>query len=211
MKVLMVHLGHVNTNCYIAIDEKSGESVVIDPGEYTQKLVDKIDENNLKVKYILLTHGHFDHILGVNDLKKKTEAKILIHENDAKCLENEEDSLMTHIGKGIQVPCVADRVFHDGDIINFGESSLQVLHTPGHTKGSVCFVSEEERSIFTGDTIFYRTYGRTDFPGGSDEEMLLSLYRIYGMRGDYTLYPGHGIVTTLEKERKTNRYLRKMK
>lgn len=211
MKVIMVHLGHVDTNCYVLLDEKTNDAVVIDPGEYTQKLVDTIDMHKMNVKYILLTHGHYDHILGVHDLKEKTGACVLIHINDAQCLVDENQSLMGHIGPGIQKPCDADKVLQDGDEVVFGNEKLQVLYTPGHTKGSVCFLCESERCIFTGDTIFYRTYGRTDLPGGDDEEMLMSLYRIYALRGDYTLYPGHGIVTTLEKERKTNRYLRKLK
>ena len=211
MKIYLVHLSHMDTNCYIVADEKTNEAVVIDPGEYTQKLVDKIEKENLQIKYILLTHGHFDHILGVHDLKEKTGAKVLIHIEDAGCLEDENKSLMSMIEKGIQVPLKADMVFDEGDIITFGNVSLKVMHTPGHTKGSVCFVNEEERAIFSGDTIFYQTYGRTDFPGGSVDEMLKSLYRIYSLRGDYSLYPGHGIMTTVEKERKTNRYMRKLK
>lgn len=211
MKIIMVHLPHVDTNCFIVADEKTKEAVVIDPGEYTQKLVDTISQNELKIKYILLTHGHYDHILGVSYLKDSTGAQVMIHQNDADCLVDEKESLMYRITPGIQVPCKPDKVFQDGDVINFGDISLEVLYTPGHTKGSVCFVCEKERCIFTGDTIFYRTYGRTDLPGGSGEEMLMSLYRIYALRGDYTLYPGHGIMTTLEKERKNNRYMRKMK
>lgn len=211
MKIYLVHLSHMDTNCYIVADEKTNEAVVIDPGEYTQKLVDKIEKENLQIKYILLTHGHFDHILGVHDLKEKTGARVLIHIEDAECLEDENKSLMGMIERGIQVPVKSDMVFDEGDKITFGNVSLEVMHTPGHTKGSVCFVNEEERAIFSGDTIFYQTYGRTDFPGGSDDEMLKSLYRIYSLRGDYSLYPGHGIMTTIEKERKTNRYMRKLK
>lgn len=211
MKVIMVFLGHVNTNCYIVIDEKSREAVVIDPGEYTQKLIDTIDEKEIDVKYILLTHGHFDHILGVPYLKEKTGAQVMIHQNDATCLGDEKESLMYGISPGLQVPLKPDKVFGDGDRISFGDVTFEVMFTPGHTKGSVCFICEEERCIFTGDTMFYRTYGRTDLPGGDDEEMLMSLYRLYALRGDYTIYPGHGIMTTLEKERKNNRYMRKLK
>lgn len=207
----MVHLSHVDTNCYVVVDEKTNEAVVIDPGEYTQKLVDTIENNELKIKYILLTHGHYDHILGVSYLKESTGAQVMIHPNDARSLADENESLMYRIKPGFQVPCEPDKVFQDGDVITFGESSLEVFYTPGHTNGSVCFKSEEERCIFTGDTMFYRTYGRTDLPTGSDEDMLMSLYRLYALRGDYTIYPGHGIMTTLEKERKNNRYMRKMK
>ena len=210
MKVVTINLSHVNTNCYLVIDEKSRDALVIDPGEYNQKLVDTIEKENVNIKLIVLTHGHFDHILGVYDLQKQTGASVAIHGRDAVCLRDEKESLMNEIGPGIQKPCVADRILADGDTVNVGEIELKVMYTPGHTKGSICLICEDERVIFSGDTLFCRTYGRTDLPGGNYDEMMLSLHRLNNLLGDYVIYPGHGISTTLDKERVWNRRLRKM-
>ena len=211
MKITTIPLRHTDTNCYVAVDEKSGEAVVIDPGEFTQRLVNAIDGEEIKVKYILLTHGHYDHILGVYDLKEKTGAKVAIHGLDASCLRDEKDSLMDYIKPGIQKPCEADVILEEGSEIKFGDSVLTVMHTPGHTKGSVCFVCEEDRTVFTGDTLFCRTYGRTDLPGGDDEAMTLSLERLRMMHGEYFICTGHGMTTTLDKERIWNRRMKRLK
>ena len=117
---------------------------------------------------------------------------------------------MNEIGPGIQKPCVADKILADGDTVSVGEIELRVMYTPGHTKGSICLICESERVIFSGDTLFCRTYGRTDLPGGNYDEMMLSLHRLNNLLGDYVIYPGHSISTTLDKERVWNRRLRKM-
>lgn len=207
MEIKTMVLGPVNANCYIVTDEKSGETAVIDCGECTNELLEKLNE--IKIKYILLTHGHADHILGVHDLKKKhPEAEIVIHSADAKCLEDEYLSLGCEILPGAQKSISADKCVEDGDILTLGDMEIKVIHTPGHTKGGVCYYFVNERTLFTGDTLFCLTVGRTDFADGSNEEMLESIKRLYKMDGDYNIYPGHNRSTTMEYEKRRNRYMR---
>lgn len=201
-------LGPVDANCYIITDSASGLSAVIDPGEYNSALEEKIKNKN--IKYIMLTHGHYDHILGVYDLKKATGAKVIIHSLDAKCLEDEYESLSgISFFPGAQKPLKADVLVSDGDVIKLGGTTFKVMHTPGHTRGSVCFIDSENRNIFSGDTLFCMTVGRTDLPGGDDYQMLDSLKRLISLDGNYTVYTGHNRATTLNSERVRNRYIRR--
>lgn len=202
-------IGINHANCYIIADEKTKEAVIIDPGEFNDELVGALTNGKIKsVKYILLTHGHYDHILGVYDLKKYTGALVGIHKNDVAYLTDELKSGAGHIVKGLQKSLSCDFFLEDGMKISAGEIVLDVLFTPGHTLGGVCFVCETEREIFTGDTLFYHTIGRTDLPGSSMADMVNSLNRLKDLNGDYRILPGHERSTTLEEERKRNRYLR---
>ncbi len=208
--VITILMKKTDENCYIVIDKESREAAVIDPGFCNANLLKSIEENNIsKVKYILLTHGHFDHIIGVKKLKEKTGAKILIHERDAECLTDNDKSLATMAEIELE-PCEADIKEKDGDLFRIGKTEFTVMHTPGHSKGSVCYIFENDRIIFTGDTLFCAVCGRTDFYGGSDEELTLSLMRLKSLNGDYTLYPGHYRSTTLDRERRVNRFFRKI-
>lgn len=200
--------GPVQANTHILTDTATGKIAVVDAGDCTDTLKDRL--NGTSVEYILLTHGHFDHILGVAALKALTGAEICIHAADADCLLDEEKSLCSWECAGQQTPIQADRLLHDGDKIVLGESVLHVLHTPGHTKGGVCYADYENRILLTGDTLFCLTAGRTDFPGGSDEELLASLIRLRNLDGDFTVYTGHNRATTLEFERTRNRYMRRI-
>ena len=209
IKVESIPLGPVEANTFIITDEASGLSAVIDCGDFTAELVQRLYGKT--VKYILLTHGHYDHILGVYDLKQFTGAEVLIHENDADCLVDEKRSLSYYsYREGAQKPLTADRVLHEGDIITLGETELKVMHTPGHTSGSICLMDEADRILFTGDTLFCLTCGRTDLPTGDDYEMFVSLKRLKELDGDYTVYTGHNRSTTLDAERVRNRYLRRI-
>ncbi|NLA77721.1 MAG: MBL fold metallo-hydrolase, partial [Clostridiales bacterium] len=163
MTVMRIQSGEMGSNSYILIDEKSGEGAVIDVGSFSSELQTAISQSGMKrLKYILLTHGHFDHILGVYDIKQKyPDAEIAIHREDAMCLSDPEESLAS-TGAHIQKPVCADILLEDGDIIRLGESQLRVMHTPGHTMGGVCYIFESEHTIFSGDTLFCRTVGRTD-------------------------------------------------
>lgn len=202
-------LGPIQANTYIVTDESTKECAVIDAGEFNEQLKDAVKDKN--VKYIMLTHGHFDHILGVYGLKKFTNAKVVIHPDDAECLKDGRKSLAFSLGAIMQNPVEADILVTDGDCIKLGDTDIKVMHTPGHTKGGVCYIIEKDRIIFTGDTLFALTVGRTDFEGGSDEELLESVKRIANLEGDYRLYTGHNRSTTLECERQRNRYLRRIK
>lgn len=201
-------LGPVSANTYIITDDATGETAVIDAGACTDELLDKLNGKN--VRYILLTHGHYDHILGVPALKAHTGAEVLIHKADADCFWDTEKSLASFDHSFSQTPMKADRLLSDGEEIHLGETVLSVLHTPGHTKGGVCYIDYQDRLIFSGDTLFCLTAGRTDFPGGSFEELMASLITLRNLPGDYIVYPGHNRATTLEHERVRNRYMRRI-
>ncbi len=210
MTVESLALGPVSANTYIVTDDISGKTAVIDCGECTAELLERLRDKN--VEYILLTHGHADHILGVYDLKQAfPNAEIVIHKDDASCLTNEMLSIAFSIAPHTQKNTEPDITVDDGDEIELGTLCFTVMHTPGHTKGSVCYYVESERTLFTGDTLFCLTVGRTDLFGGSDEEMYASIKRLYEMPGEYTIYPGHNRATTMEYERKRNRYMRRFK
>lgn len=206
--VTCLPLGPIKANTYILTDEKSGKTAVIDAGACTSECKQALEGKD--VQYILLTHGHFDHLLGVAELKKLTGAQICIHAADAACLTDEEESLCSWEYPGAQTAVPADRLLKDGDVLELGETTLTVLHTPGHTKGGVCYADFENRLLFTGDTLFCLTAGRTDFPGGDDVELLTSLIRLRNLDGDFTVYPGHNRASTLEYERGHNRYMRRI-
>lgn len=209
MTVESLILGPVQANTYIVSDE-NGETAVVDCGECTEELLEKLEGRD--VKYILLTHGHADHILGVYGLKQAfPDAKVVIHRLDAPCLTNEMLNLAFSIAPGKHRDVEPDIIVDEGDEITLGSLVFRVMHTPGHTKGSVCYFAESERAIFTGDTLFCLTVGRTDLFGGDDGEMYESIKRLYEMPGDYDVYTGHNRATTMDYERRRNRYMRRFK
>lgn len=202
-------LGPLQANAYIITDLDTNECAVIDPGEYNEELINAVKDKN--VKYIMLTHGHFDHILGVHALKELTCAKVAVHTEDADCLKDGRKSLAFSSGLFSQHSAQADILLNDGGKLMLGNTEFTVMHTPGHTKGGVCYIIESEKIIFTGDTLFSLTAGRTDFEGGSFEELMNSLEKIARLDGDYKVYTGHNRSTTLDFERQHNRYLRRIK
>jgi len=211
MKITQIHLGHeIFANCYLLEDEKSGEAAIVDAGWYDETVADVLKEKKLKLKYVLLTHGHFDHILGVYGLQKEKGAKVVIHEADAGHLLDPKKSLCKGNFPEPQYPVTADITVKDGDVIMLGDEEIKIMSTPGHTNGSVCYILENDRVIISGDTMFCMTAGRTDFPDGSDAKMIDSLKRLIALDGDYTVLPGHNRATTLESERKRNWYIRRM-
>jgi len=193
-------LGAIATNCYLL--EDAGEMAVIDPAMPAPELFDLVDSLGGKLKYILLTHGHFDHILGVAALKARyPEAVIAIHPADADCLHDPQKSLLSRHFSGTVENTYADKLLRDEDRLPFGADALHVLHTPGHTPGSVCCLWEGDKRIFSGDTLFCDGYGRVDFPGGSLTTLRHSLQRLANLPGDWRVYPGHEEETTLAQER----------
>ena len=193
-------LGAIATNCYVL--EDAGEQAVIDPAMPAQELLDLVDSLGGKLKYILLTHGHFDHILGVAALKKRyPEAVIAIHPADADCLHDPQKSLLARHFSGAAESASADKLLRDEESLPFGAGALRVLFTPGHTPGSVCYLWEDDKRIFSGDTLFCDGYGRVDFPGGSLTTLRHSLQRLGSLPGDWRVYPGHEEETTLARER----------
>lgn len=189
------------TNCYIIKDEISKETLVIDPGGEISKILDMLDALSAKVKYIYLTHCHADHMAVVDELRQKTNAKILIHRADEEGLKDDQINLATYIGlKEIYIKNVF-RV-DDNDLIHVGNLKFQVLHTPGHTKGGSSLYCEQEKMVFTGDTMFRGTWGRTDLPTGSLEQIISSITnKLLKLPDDTIVYPGHGKSTMIREER----------
>lgn len=209
MLIKTIQLGPNEANCYIVIDEKNGSAAVIDPGGYENRLRTLLNELVIEnLDSILLTHGHYDHLLGAYDLKQTSGAEIAIHKNDALCLEDDKKSMAFHIGDNFQKYVKADISFEDGMSFTVGETLLTVMHTPGHTQGSACFICEKEKVIFSGDTLFKQGVGRTDLPGGSMTQLMTSINKLSSLKGDYNIYPGHGPSTTLDEERKNNPHMR---
>ncbi len=195
----------LSSNCYLVTND--GESLVIDPGEYGRELDEALKPLNYKLKYILLTHTHFDHIGGTAELKEKTGAKVCAHALDAAGLNNYLISL-ANIGGVRHRKTEADVLLKDGQELCLGGEKIRVMHTPGHSPGGVCYIMGD--NIFTGDTLFAGTVGRTDFPGGDYGRLIASLQQLSELEGDYTIYPGHGEDTTMENERKNNPYMRQL-
>jgi len=203
LKTLIV--GELETNCYILGDEKTREGIIIDPGGEFELIEKTLKELNLEIKYIVLTHGHSDHIGALAELKKRTGAQILIHQEDAEMLCEPEKNLSVFSFKLICAP-EADRVLKDKEKIKISKIELEVFHTPGHTKGSISLLTD--KIIFSGDLIFYGSVGRTDIPGGSYQKLLRSIQdNILNKEDDTIIYPGHGPATTVGEERKNNPFL----
>ena len=193
MKLTSLTQGSIGTNCYLLYDEDTKSAVVIDPGDDASLAKARIKALGLKVRGILLTHGHFDHGGDVDRIRKLTGAPVYLHPADRAL-----PSWLTH---GL----TADEELHEGDELDFDGLRFKVLHTPGHTPGSVCFLCGD--LLFSGDTLFAGSCGRTDLPGGSWKDMTASLRRLAELEGDYTVLPGHEESTTLSAERESNPYI----
>lgn len=205
MKVITLMVGNLATNCYIACCEKTGEAAVIDPGGSAGDILAAINSEGLKVKYIINTHGHADHILANLQLKEATGAPILIHEADAAMLTSAQLNLSVYVG-GKAVCGPADRLLKEGDIISFGEVNLTVLHTPGHTPGGISLYAGDV--VFSGDTLFAESVGRSDFPGGSHSQLINSIKEKLMVLDDAVrVLPGHGPETRIGWERKDNPFI----
>ena len=189
------------TNCYIVQDEKSKETMVIDPAGDVDKIVEMLDILNANLKYIYLTHCHGDHIAGVNELKRRCGGKILIHRIDSEGLNNVDINLSEYIGLP-DIELEADSRVDDNDLIHLGDLEFRVIHTPGHTSGSTSLYCEKEKCLFSGDTIFAGTWGRTDLPTSSREDIMNSIVnKILILPDDTFIYPGHGKATMLKDEK----------
>lgn len=205
MIIKIFPLGLICANAYLLIDELSKEAVIIDLGGDFQTIKDELEKHNATLKYILNTHGHFDHILGERDAQNIFDVPVFVHENDKYLVENLPEQL-TRFGFNINTtPPKNIKTFTDKDVFHIGNSEIKIIHTPGHTKGSVCFLVD--KNLFSGDTLFYTSVGRTDFEGGSFEQISDSITnKLFKLDDDITVYPGHDTKTTIRYEKKYNCY-----
>ena len=189
------------TNCYIITDEESKETMVIDPAGDVDKITQMIEILKGNLKYIYLTHCHGDHIAGVTELKNRCGGKILIHRYDSEGLNNTEINLTPYIGMP-EIVLEADSRIDDKDKIHLGKLEFKVIHTPGHTKGSTSLYCEKENCLFSGDTIFRGTWGRTDLPTSSIEDIMDSITnKLMKLPDEIICYPGHGLSTRIKDEK----------
>ncbi|KXG77898.1 MBL fold metallo-hydrolase [Thermotalea metallivorans] len=204
MKLKRLITGMLETNGYIVYDEHTLEALVIDPGDEPQIFIEYMEKNSLKVQGIVLTHYHYDHIGAVEDIKMKYNCPVYIHKKDAHGLHRPEINYsMGGFRKPVSI--IPGRTLSHGDCVQAGSMILEVIHTPGHTPGSICLKVKDANIIFTGDTIFDDDLGRTDLEGGSTEEMRKSIVnKISKWSDDITIYPGHGDHATMAYVRKKN-------
>ena len=212
MKINHYVVGMVQTNCYIVINDENKECFIIDPGAAGIQLAEIIKQDNLKPVAILLTHGHFDHAGGAADLAKEFDIKIYVHEAEEDTLHDPQKNVSWMVGEKESYD--ADVFLNDVEIITLAGFESKVLHTPGHTEGGCCYYISEEDVVFTGDTLFAQSVGRTDFPGGSMSqivrsirEKLMTLNKAGNLETDIMVYPGHNDPPTIETERMENPYL----
>lgn len=205
MIIKKIVVGELMTNCYLLGCKQTKAIAIIDPGAESEKIIKEIDKANLKPKFIILTHGHGDHIGAINGLKKKYNIPVYIHENDKELLENSYLNFSAFMF-GKETSIIADKKLKDNDTIVLGNFKIKVLHTPGHTPGSI--VLKCNNILFSGDTLFQNGIGRTDLPGGSYDKIINSIKtKIFSLTDDTIVYPGHGPETNVIEEKTNNYYL----
>ena len=188
MIVKIFKVGHIATNCSVVYDENK-QGFIIDPAFNEKRLINFIENENIKIAYILLTHGHYDHVLQVKDFQKMTGGLICIHESDREMLETPKRCFPIKLSRFNVKSFVPDKLLKDGQELNVGKMKIKVMHTPGHTKGSGCFFCEDY--LFAGDTLFSEGFGRTDLYGGDYETILKSVEKLRSMDRNYYVIPGH--------------------
>ncbi|MFH1288316.1 MAG: MBL fold metallo-hydrolase [bacterium] len=200
-------VGQLDANCYIFGDDKTKEVVVIDPGGDASEIIEVIKNNSLNVLAIINSHGHIDHTFDNKALKEYSKSLLLIHEEDGQMLTSRFHNLSDFLGYEVStIP--PDKFLKDNEIVKIGSLELKVIHTPGHTQGSICLECAGEKIIFTGDTLFAGGIGRTDLPCGSEKNLFLSIKeRLLVYSDDTIIYPGHGQASTIGEEKKCNSFL----
>lgn len=207
----MIHeilpVGLLQCNCSVVADENTREAMVIDPGDDIEDILAILNQNRLTVKQIVITHAHIDHVGGAMKLKKATGAPILLNQNDSALLKM-LDVQAAWLGMATPGPVQIDQSLGNGDKVAAGSLSADVLHTPGHTEGSICLYFAPEKKLIAGDTLFAGSIGRTDLPGGSYKKIIESLHeRVLALPDETVVVPGHGELTTIGQERDSNPFL----
>ncbi len=202
----IVPVGALESNCYIIYDSETLEGLIVDPGDEAENILSEIENSKLSIKYIVNTHGHYDHIGANQELKSKLGAEILVHEADGCLLENPMLNLSFLKPAISNVQHTPDRLLKEGDVITVGVISLEVIHTPGHTRGSICLLGDQ--FILTGDTLFQGSIGRTDLPGGSYDAIIASVNeKLQSLPENIKVFPGHGPPTTIGEEKLNNPFM----
>jgi len=208
----MFTVGTLFTNCYVVGCTETKEALIIDPGFETdleaETVLKEINQRKLRARYIMNTHGHHDHTAGNGIMKRLTGTPILIHEYDAPMLTDSSKNLSMLFGLRTASLPPADRMLHDGDVVQVGDVALRVLHTPGHSRGGISLLGAE--AVFTGDTLFAGSIGRTDLSGSSYEEIILSIKKLATLPDHIKVYPGHGPTSTIGEERRHNPFLQNL-
>lgn len=198
MIIKVYPIGIYEENIYVLIDEKSKDACIVDPGGNAEILIQKIEELDCNIKYILLTHGHFDHVEALNEIEAKYKAPIYMNENEVDFMKSDK-TVFGNLPKEY-------KLIKDGDVLPFGDDFIKCIHTPGHTKGGMCYLYKD--AIFTGDTLFKGSVGRSDFVGGDFNELINSIKtKLMVLDGNIKVYPGHMESSTIEFERLRNPFL----
>lgn len=206
LKVRHLVVGAVATNCYLAENIKTKEAIIIDPGDSAERIAKQLTQDEMKPVAILLTHGHFDHTMAAKELAEHYQIKIYAHQKEKETLEIPEINLSGMLGT--KIAFYADVYFKEGDILDLAGFQIQVFHTPGHTLGGVCYYLKEEKVLFSGDTLFCQSVGRTDFPTGSSSTLIRSIKeKLMPLPDDTMVYTGHEDLTKIGMERQYNPFL----
>ena len=207
---LEIHqVGRLATNCYFAVNKETSECIIVDPGDEASRLAGLVSEKDYRVVAILLTHGHFDHILAANRLRDTFKVHILAFKEEEEMLKDTKERLFGMVDDEKDLVVEADELLTDGQILDLAGFKIKVIHTPGHSKGSCCYYLEDENTLLSGDTLFEGSVGRTDFPTGSMKEMDDSINNVLmKLPDEVKVFPGHGGSTTIGIEREANPYVR---
>ncbi len=204
MLIKSLVVGPLQVNCFVVADEKTGESMVIDPGDEPDRIIDVIKGNGLKVKYIICTHAHFDHVGGITEIKDETDAKIVIHQAERELYNSAMDQA-AFWGYELEPLPEPDMFVNEGDKIEIGHLSFEVFHSPGHSPGGICLYGEGV--VFTGDTLFAGSVGRTDFYGGDINKLKKSFLRLMSLPPDTKVFCGHGPLSIISREKASNFFM----
>jgi hydroxyacylglutathione hydrolase len=203
MLIKSIVVGPLEVNCFVVADEKTKKAIVVDPGDEPDRIIDIIRGNNFIVEYIICTHGHFDHVGAVSDLKEQTDAKVLIHKDELE-IYNAAKDMAAFWGYDLEPLPEPDVLVKDGADITVGDLNFKVFHTPGHSPGGICLYGEG--IVITGDTLFAGAVGRTDFYGGDTNRLKESFKRLMSLPENIRVLPGHGHETTIGREKRENMF-----